>query len=235
MRFSPALRAALLTALLLPGSAAADWLVTRDGSRLETRGPWELQGKLVIFRLADGTLSSLRLDIVDLEASESASEEARRGAAKSAPQQAPPPPTRAVLVLTDDDVAHAARADAPAAPTEEAVEEEAERLTVPSWEEVDDPTLDGLVFGGRLSNSSADVATAIRLTLRLYDREGALLATSEARLDAAYLPPGGSTDFRAEFPSVYDYAAVRFETESLGFKTAGGEEEPAPADEGGGG
>ena len=42
----------------------ADWLVTRDGTRIETEGLWSMQGKLVVFELPDGTLSSLRLSLV---------------------------------------------------------------------------------------------------------------------------------------------------------------------------
>jgi len=40
---------ALVLALALPAAARADWLVTTEGGRVETRGPWEVKGKLVVF------------------------------------------------------------------------------------------------------------------------------------------------------------------------------------------
>lgn len=90
-------------------AASADELVTRDGQVIETRGPWQVRGKLLVFELADGTLASLRLEEADLEASERrAAEKARR--ARRAREEAlrpPPEPKEAVVVLTDRDVAHA--------------------------------------------------------------------------------------------------------------------------------
>ena len=54
--------------LLASAGAAADLLATRDGSIIETDGTWKVQGRLVIFKLPDGQLASLKLDEVDLEA-----------------------------------------------------------------------------------------------------------------------------------------------------------------------
>ena len=79
--------AALLLALAAGASARADELVTRDGQVIETQGSWEVRGKLLVFKLADGTLASLRLDEADLEATEqrvrAAEERARRARALS--------------------------------------------------------------------------------------------------------------------------------------------------------
>ncbi len=91
-------------------TAGADELVTRDGQVIETRGPWEVRGKLVVFRLTDGTLASLRLDEADLEASEErAARETERRArqAREESMRPPPEPPQAAIVLTDRDVAHA--------------------------------------------------------------------------------------------------------------------------------
>ena len=60
--------------------AHADRLVTRDGSVIETAGPWRVEGRLVIFRLPDGTLSSMRLVDTDLEASAERTRAAERQA-----------------------------------------------------------------------------------------------------------------------------------------------------------
>jgi len=58
---------------LLGGSALrADVLVLRDGSRVETKGPFEVRGRQVIFTDSQGQLSALRLSEVDFEASKRA-------------------------------------------------------------------------------------------------------------------------------------------------------------------
>ena len=101
---------AALLAIACGAAAAADELVTRDGQIIKTKGPWEVRGKLLVFKLADGTLASLRLDEADLEASErraraAAEARARRSdeAARAQPSEAP----EATFVLTDRDVARA--------------------------------------------------------------------------------------------------------------------------------
>ena len=63
----------VLVALLAASSpAAADWLVTRDGQRIETRGAWQMKGKAVIFTQKDGRIDQLPRDYIDFEASERA-------------------------------------------------------------------------------------------------------------------------------------------------------------------
>ncbi|KAB2962235.1 MAG: hypothetical protein F9K16_09660, partial [Thermoanaerobaculia bacterium] len=69
------LRSSLLAAAALvaaAGPAAADWLVMKDGSRLETRGAWKVDGRRVVFNLPNGTLSAIRADEIDLDASAAA-------------------------------------------------------------------------------------------------------------------------------------------------------------------
>ena len=78
-------RLAVLLLLAAATPAAADWLVTRTGERIEIRGPWQLKSKLVVFTRVDGSLASLRVSEVDLKASERATAEAR------AEKDAPPP------------------------------------------------------------------------------------------------------------------------------------------------
>jgi glutaredoxin len=94
---------ALIVASSLP--AAADWLVTRDAHRIETRGPWKVKGRTVVYTDVKGTLSSLRLDEVDLEASKVANEEP-----EPPPPAAPEPEPEKqapVLVLTNKDIPRA--------------------------------------------------------------------------------------------------------------------------------
>lgn len=99
-----ALTALILGALSLAPWAQADWLITHDGQRIETQGPWDVQGRMVVFTSDRGTLSSIRLDEVDLDASRAATEQASRPA--PAPiEEAPAPAAPSVLSLTNRDVA----------------------------------------------------------------------------------------------------------------------------------
>jgi hypothetical protein len=114
-RFVAALAAALASAAIT-AAARADWIVTKQGERFETKGPWHEKGKLLVFNLPDGTLSSIRADRVDVAASQHATEQAKQQAA--APPPAAPEPVRrkAVIVLTDKDF----QKSAPAAPAADA-------------------------------------------------------------------------------------------------------------------
>ena len=77
-------------------AADADRLVTRDGAVIETRGPWRVEGRLVIFRLPDGTLSSIRLVDADLEGSAELAGAEERQARRLAATEA----TRAEVLAT---------------------------------------------------------------------------------------------------------------------------------------
>ena len=76
--------AVLATLASTVGPAKADWLITREGARVETQGAWKVKGKLVVFETADGKLSSLRVADVDLDASRRATEEAVAAQAQAA-------------------------------------------------------------------------------------------------------------------------------------------------------
>jgi hypothetical protein len=212
------------------GDAAADWLVTRDGSRVETRGPWEVREAIVVFTLTNGSLGSLRVADVDLDASRAAS-------APPPPPPAPPPPRAPILVLTDADVAHVGpsgegEAGAPqdaAAPGADAAAPDAAgedatagavsaALTVTGW---DDETLSGPEGGtaitGTLSNVSENTVAGIFLLVHLEDVAGGTLASSPAALGSAALSPGQETPFRAPFPGIFTFANARFEARGTGF------------------
>jgi hypothetical protein len=93
-----------LLAAAVPGPLSADVLVTRDGQRIETRGPWEVKGRMVVFTLPNGTLSSIRADEVDLAASREATAEAL--APVEEPEPAEEKPREPVLRLTTRDVGY---------------------------------------------------------------------------------------------------------------------------------
>lgn len=119
-RLSGGLRVARSTTLVLLVLATAglpaeaDVLVTKDGQKIETDGPWEIKGRQVIFTTPKtGTLSAVRLSEIDLEASELATNTPPLIELK-APDRPPrlgemsqkdrPDPT---FVMTDDDVGKA--------------------------------------------------------------------------------------------------------------------------------
>ncbi|MEM6456639.1 MAG: glutaredoxin family protein [Acidobacteriota bacterium] len=103
---------AMLTLLLSALSApiAADVLVLRDGTRVETEGPWEVDRRQVTFVDEHGRFSTLRLDDVDLEASRAATDAASepQADAREEPVETPPrPQAEPVLTLTNRDVGSA--------------------------------------------------------------------------------------------------------------------------------
>ena len=234
-------------ALAAAGSspAMADWLVLRDGSRIETRGPWQQRGEVLVFHLANGTLASLRAGTVDLEASAAATRAAVE-AAQRKPEPAPPPVKKApVMVITDADVARAevpaesagetsreggGAADAQGAAGADGAETgqaaaaaPSERLRVVDWKPDMSGTASSLGIVGVIHNVSSDLAGDINLTVFLHDEDGALLATADAILGARTLGPNQRTTFRATFPGVTGYSDVRFETRHLALRTSAAE------------
>lgn len=208
-------RAAVLLTLaaLTTKGVAADWLVTRGGTRVETRGAWQVKGKLVVFHTADGTLSSLRLAEVDLEASGRATAEAVRArraaetAAARAPERKAP-----VLVLTDDDVRHVeAGAAAPAAASPGSPS-----FTVSSWEPAPGADGKGVVITGTLQNTSGVSATEVALSVQLLDADGQVAAAGQATLTSTALGPSQRSGFRVAFPDATTYSAVKFDPSGLG-------------------
>jgi hypothetical protein len=222
----------LLAAALAAGPLAADWLVLTDGTRLETRGAWEERGRLVVFTATDGTLASLRLEGVDLEASRRATAEAAQPAAP-APAAPAAEPRQATFVLTDDDVAHnlttgSAEDAGEVAPT---AAPQGQRLVVTDWQEAPLADESGTLVTGTLRNVSSDATTRIQLTVLAYDASGDLLATNNAMLSSQALMPNQQARFQVEFNGIYTIAAVTFRpsTLPLGAGAPAGEAEPSGA------
>ena len=92
----------LAVVLLVMGAlpAAADWLVLDSGDAVETKGSWTVQGGRVIFTTPRGSLSSVRVASVDIDASRKLTEKKSKPEAKPAEAEGRAP----VLVLTDGDV-----------------------------------------------------------------------------------------------------------------------------------
>lgn len=216
-----ALAAALLALAAVP--ASADWLVTREGGRVETKGAWQTKGKLVVFTLPDGKLSSLRLSEVDLDASRRATEEAVAAQATPAPPAPSQKPREAKVVLTDESFRRTAPPP-PAAPGEEGKDEkkkseaapsEAGKIVVASWERLSAPGNGSVVIAGMVRNEAPDEAIGVAVTVLLYDETGKLLISGDAVLGSTVLPAGQSGSFRAEFPDVFSFAAVKFDARGM--------------------
>ncbi|HKI03709.1 MAG TPA: FxLYD domain-containing protein [Thermoanaerobaculia bacterium] len=230
----------LAGSLWIGAPARADWLVTRDGGKVETRGPWKLETKRVVFTLADGTLSSLRLSEVDLDASRQATAAVAQARAAEA-VKSPAPPKKAVRVLTDKDFARpepeapapgsegegeAAAAGGAATPAG-AAQPSSSVVQVTDWTQNRNQELKQIEITGSVRNTGKDLATAVSLTVRLYDVRDEIVAAEQASLDTRALRAGQNTAFRVAFPNVIDFAVAKFEVNSIPLMTR----EPAPEDE----
>ena len=223
----------LLALAMLMGAVpvGADWLVTSEGARVETKGAWKVKGKLVVFHASDGKLSSLRVAEVDLDASRRATEEAVAAQAQAeAEPDKPAVRKKSVRVITDKDFPQTAPAPAEQPEGEEAAPAAAPAagpgVVVETWNQGRDPEQDHVLINGTLQNSSANMAADVKLKVMLFDETGALIATSQAALEVGALPPGEKTAFKAEFPGYFSFATIRFESESRRLATGQAKEEP---------
>lgn len=214
---------ALAAVLAGTGQVRADWLVTSEGARVETRGPWEVRGKLVVFTAPDGTLASVRLSTVDLEASRRVTEEAQRPKPARA---AAPARRKSVTSITDKDFPRAPRAAAPAeggtaavsATPAAATSTPARAVVVETWQQQERAQGDGLEIMGVLRNQSPDIATELGLTVSTLDETGATTGTAEAILTSTTLQPQGIMNFRAFLPGVFTFSSANFDVRSKGLR-----------------
>ena len=209
----------LLGILAAVGSpAAGDWLVTRAGGRVETKGPWQVKGKLVVFTQTDGSLSSLRLTDVDLETSRKATTEATVQKEKTA---APEPPKKKLAVLTDQSFRKpsAASSDTAAPPEEGGAQpvppQTSGPVTVSTWKRVDLPGSGGVQIQGTLHNTTDYLIVNPAVEVRFFDHAGDSIGNASAILSASTIQPTGTIDFRATLPDVFAFAEVRFEPQGL--------------------
>ncbi len=221
------LRQSLLLALaasLVGGSANADWLVTRDGGKIETKGAWKVEGKRVLFTQPNGTLSSIRADQIDLDLSAVETQKARTPAPAPVAEAKPEP----VLRLTERDFPPVRDLDEGAEGTVEKKEEATSTgLEVISWEKTETPNGDGIEIFGTVRNNGNTNVTSPALVVTLYDEEGRLIATADGRVNAPAITAGKTANFRVVFPGVADFAAARFDAQGTPFalrRAAAGEE-----------
>lgn len=226
-------RALLLLLLAAAAPAGADRLVTRAGGRVETQGPWQIKGKLVVFKAPNGTLSSLRLADVDLPASENATAEekaAEEEKAIAATQEAPKPERKkSVRSLTDADFSRkpglaqdkpapdkpdGTAPDKPAAGAKAPADGDKSQVEVDSWSQADRAEGDGIDIFGTLQNHGTTIATDIVLRVQLFNEAKESVGTTEAVLAATSIPAGGKTSFRAPFSGVFTFVRADFDVTS---------------------
>lgn len=231
----------LAVVLLVMGAlpAAADWLVLDSGDEVETKGSWTVQGGRVIFTTPRGSLSSVRVASVDIDASRKLSEKKSKPEAKPAEAEERAP----VLVLTDGDlpefeaVAVVASEDdvtgdespsdsgavqaASLVPSSDRLEIRpalqlpgTSPVEVVSW--IEDSSGDGEVtIRGSLRNSSPMVASVVVVTVSLLDSDGGLLARSDAELSTTAIMPGAGALYEGTFLGTFGFGEVQFSTTSL--------------------
>lgn len=90
----------IVTSLVAPSLGAAI-LVTRAGERIETDGPWKIDGQRVVYRLPSGALTAIRLEEVDLEATKAAALRREEPKRREEPEitQATPDTADPILIL----------------------------------------------------------------------------------------------------------------------------------------
>jgi len=202
--------------------AAADWLVTRDGGRVETKGAWQVKGKLVVFTRADGTLASLRLGDVDLAASDAATQDAKKAKDQAPAAEPAPPRKKSVRSLTDADFSRkpgsepaegAAPQDA-GTPAKDAAPPDAQKagspVAVSTWSKTDRAEGDGIDLFGTLQNSSANLVADVVLKVKLLDENNTVVGSGEGVLAASSIPAGGTTSFRVPFSGVFTFVKAEF-------------------------
>jgi hypothetical protein len=228
------------TALAVAMPAAADWLVMHDGTKVETKGAWEVRGATVVFHTPDGTLASVRSKDADLDASREATARAAapvESAEPTGPAEAKSADKKPTLTITDADVGHvdaatvaagsAAQAASKQGTPEPAAGAKPQRLQITEWHQDLDASQGGVVLVGDVRNISREVVGEIKVTAKVYDEKGTLLATAEALLGTNVLPPDQHTPLRASFPGVYNFSKSSFDIEGLALRSyAGAAETP---------
>lgn len=217
--------------MLIVGSgsaaASAERLVLRDGSSVETRGPWTAKGKLVVFHTAKGELASLRREEVDEEATARANQPAPAAASDAAAR-----PKAPVKVLREEDlpkVTPKSESDTSAPGPGDGV---ATRQTVEigTWERVATADGSGTEIVGTLRNTGDRVVEVVAVKVVVLDAAGKVLATVNAQPGRPDLPPLESTGFSARLPGLPPdgFSGARFEVVSRPLRDEGGPPDGGP-------
>ena len=203
--------------MMAPGAACADWLVTRDGARIETKGAWKVDGRRVLFTMPNGTLSTIRTEEINLDQSALVTTQIREALLHPVPlvKEKKEP----VMRLTEKDIPPMGGLEESAEVKKgEAKQDELSALEVISWEKTENSTGDGLEIFGTIKNGSTNIITTPTLLVAIYDADGGLLATNSGDVNSPQIQAGKTANFRVAFPGVPDFAAVKFDAQGRGFK-----------------
>jgi len=230
-----AVAALAATAFLLP--AAADWLVTKDGARLETDGPWKVKGRLIVFKRPDGTYASIRQSEVDLEASQQLTLEMAEAAKQPKPEETERrrEHREPIARLTEKELpSRGPLGGGDNGATTEAPEDEGQGqpLQVVNWREVTGVEDAGVTFVGQVRNVSEHMALGVTLTVTLLGEGGDEIASTTAQMTTDTLPPQSAGGFRVTFPGVFTYNRADFDVTANMVRTEGSTPREETAEEG---
>jgi len=211
----------LLVLVIAASPLSADWLVTRDGGRVETKGKWGVEGGRVVFTLPNGTMGVLRKSEVDLDASAAATAEAQSAPTRIEKKAEEPKSSKPILTLTDKDIPKAR----PIGPNENLPAEiEAARnqdpkkqdlVVVTSWSQAPAEG-GGLQIAGEVKNVGIDIAVNITVEIEVQGSDGQLQKAS-GYLDKSSLVRESTAVFRAIFPDVEQFTGTpRFKVDAEG-------------------
>jgi len=203
----------LLIVLLLAPAAAADWLVTQEGARVETKGPWKVKGAIVVFTLPNGTLSSMRVREVDLDQSALVTAEANKPPEEAEAEGKDEAPQKPVVAeLTNKNIRKAALPGASGegegeggggggagAPPRAVVTAPYEVL---AWNIVERADVEGIEVRGTLRNGGEETLSNVSVVLRLVTSDNAFVAERRGEVQSPLLRAQAATNFSAVFPNL---------------------------------
>jgi len=229
-------------AALAAGALQADVIVTTEGSVIETSGPWEVRGKMVVFKLQSGQVSSMRAVDVDFEATDRWREALAEEQEQAQEPEAEAETREARIVITDKDISHSEAQDAAFAAaerSEEAVEDgeaadgEADGspdlgtsgVRVTAWDEEEPLDGNGRRVFGTLRNDGNSFATDVSVQVTVYGDDGGIIGTQTATPVRSSLRPGESTTFSVQFADAFSIGAARMTVDSLDLEYGAAESE----------
>jgi hypothetical protein len=246
-RTTPWLAAAILA--LAAASAEADWIVTKDGGKFEIQGSYAQKGKMIVFTSMSGTLSSLRADRVDFDASKAATEAAKQKDSvdvaevdATAKAEDAKVKKKSTWVLTDKDFKKTSSDNAPGAAdtaiaakdyTKDVVPGSSPDLRLVKWDRVtpaDPATAKGVEVAGQIQNTSTNLLSDLTVTVSFFDDSGNAVGRFPADMTVSQLHGQEVGDFKATAVGVYTFGSVKFDLRGSGFKQRGPADAAKPAD-----
>ncbi len=199
-----------LMVLFLVPAASADWLVTKEGARIETKGPWKVKGAVVVFTLPNGTLSSMRVRELDLDESALVTAEANKPPEEEVGEEPEAPQRPVVAEITNENIRRAAP------PSDSGEEGEDGRggagtppravVTPPyevlAWNVVDRTDISGIEVRGTLRNGGEETVANLSVVIRLLTPDDAFVEERRGNLQSSLLRAQAATNFSAAFPNL---------------------------------